>query len=171
MSVTLHRCAHVWLKRGPCWRVQKALDEQAIYYELVKGPNRPGKRDDLERLLGAVEIARDIFTASAFSDFIEVEVAPGPGVVSKADLEHWARRSAGCYWHAAGTCKMGSGPEAVLDERLKVRGVHGLRVADASVMPTVVSGNPHAAITMIAERAADFLLTENRARPDTRGVV
>ena len=52
MVVTLHRCAHVWLKLGPCWRVQKALDAQAIDYELVKGPNRPGKRDDLERLSG-----------------------------------------------------------------------------------------------------------------------
>ncbi len=52
MAVKLHRCAHVWLKLGPCWRVHKALDEQAIDYELVKGPNRPSKRDDLERLSG-----------------------------------------------------------------------------------------------------------------------
>jgi glutathione S-transferase len=52
VAVKLHRCQHVWLKRGPCWRVQQALDEQAIDYELVKGPNRPGKRDDLQRLSG-----------------------------------------------------------------------------------------------------------------------
>ena len=52
MAVKLHRCRHVWLKRGPCWRVQKALDERAIDYELVTGPNRPGKRHALERLSG-----------------------------------------------------------------------------------------------------------------------
>ena len=52
MAIKLHRCAHVWLKLGPCWRVQKALDEHGLDYELVKGPNRPSKRDDLERLSG-----------------------------------------------------------------------------------------------------------------------
>jgi len=52
VAVKLHRCAHVWLKRGPCWRVQKALDEHRVDYELVKGPNRPSKRDDLELLSG-----------------------------------------------------------------------------------------------------------------------
>jgi choline dehydrogenase len=89
--------------------------------------------------------------------FIEAEFQPGPAVGSDEELLDYARRRGGTVYHPTSTCKMGSDPLAVVDAELRVNGVEGLRVADASVMPTVVSGNTNAATIMIGEKAADLL--------------
>ncbi|HEY5990431.1 MAG TPA: GMC oxidoreductase, partial [Streptosporangiaceae bacterium] len=91
------------------------------------------------------------------------ELWPGPGVRTSARLRGYIRRAAGSYYHPAGTCRMGTGPAAVVDPQLRVHGVTGLRVADASVMPIVPNAPPNATVLAIAERAAD-LITAHSAR-------
>ena len=74
------------------------------------------------------------------------------------DVEEHIRATLGSYWHPAGTCRMGIDEDAVVDPELRVRGIEGLRVADASIMPLIVGGNTHAATMLIGEKAADLLL-------------
>ncbi|MFI0421851.1 GMC family oxidoreductase [Spongiactinospora sp. 9N601] len=121
-------------------------------------PNYLGDRADLDRLVQGVELARDIFATRAFAGDLAGELLPGPDVTGREALARFARDRADTYHHQAGSCRMGIDDDAVVDPRLRVRGVTGLRVADASVMPAVTSGNTHAAVQMIAERCADFVL-------------
>ena len=88
-----------------------------------------------------------------------VEAYPGPEVAD-ADVEDWVRRTVITYHHQVGTCRMGSDDAAVVDPQLRVRGVEGLRVIDASVIPTITTGNTNAPAALIAERGAEFLLAE-----------
>ena len=120
-------------------------------------PNYLSAPSDLDRLVQGVEMAREIFATSAFAPWVKQELFPGPAVSSPADLTAFVRRSADSYHHQAGSCKMGSDEMAVVDPALRVYGLEGLRVADASVMPVVPSGNCHAGIVMIAERLAGML--------------
>ena len=96
--------------------------------------------------------------------YIAEERAPGPACDSDADLLAYARETGTTVYHPTSTCRMGSDPQAVVDERLRVRGIDALRVIDASVMPTVVSGNTNAAVVMIAEKGADMILQDASAR-------
>jgi choline dehydrogenase len=89
--------------------------------------------------------------------FIAEEFQPGHGVASDAQLLQYARERGGTVYHPTSTCTMGTGPMAVVDPELKVHGIEGLRVADASVMPTVISGNTNAATIMIGEKLADMV--------------
>ena len=107
--------------------------------------------------MGAVKRSREIFATRAFSEWVTGEVLPGPSVSSDAQLREFVRRRADSYHHQAGSCKMGADDRAVVDPSLRVRGLEGLRVADASVMPAVPSGNCHAGILMIAEKCADLI--------------
>jgi choline dehydrogenase len=91
------------------------------------------------------------------SDFVKQEIVPGPDVDGPEALRGFVTAAADSYHHQSGSCKMGTDDMAVVDPDLKVRGVEGLRIADASVMPAVPSGNCHAAIVMIAERLSDML--------------
>lgn len=126
-------------------------------------PNYLDAREDVDRLIAGVRLARRIFATRAFADWVGPELLPGPGVGdADAALEAFVRDHADSYHHQAGSCKMGTDPMAVVDPQLRVRGVDGLRVADASVMPAVTSGNCHAAILAIAERLADFLKAGRR---------
>jgi len=120
-------------------------------------PNYLGERADLERLVAAVKLSRDLFATQAFSGWVTGELRPGADIRTDAELTEWVRQTADSYHHQAGSCKMGIDDMAVVDPQLRVYGVDGLRVADASVMPVVPSGNCHAGILMIAERAADLL--------------
>jgi choline dehydrogenase len=120
--------------------------------------NYYSERVDLERTAHMVSIARDIYGTRAFArDWGLTEVSPGPGVRTRAELEQWVVANTGSYYHFAGSCRMGIGSMSVVDPQLRVHGIDGLRVADASVMPSLVSANPHTTVVMIGERAADFL--------------
>ena len=93
--------------------------------------------------------------------FVAREISPGADVLTDAQIEAYTRQTAVTAYHRAGTCKMGieADPTAVVDDKLRVRGVEGLRVVDASVFPYLVGGNINATTIMIAERCADFVLT------------
>jgi len=120
-------------------------------------PNYLGAESDLERLVQGVKIARDIFATDAFSGWIKDELMPGPEVRSDDQLRAFVRQNADTYHHQAGSCKMGLDSMAVVDPQLRVYGVEGLRVADASVMPVVPSGNCHAGILVIGEKVSDLI--------------
>jgi choline dehydrogenase len=120
-------------------------------------PNYFGDRSDLTRLVQAFQLSRDLFATSAFKGLLSSELKPGPQVSSVEEITAFVRATADCYHHQSGSCRMGIDDLAVVDPRLRVRGVDGLRVVDASVMPAVPSGNCHTAIVAIAERAADLI--------------
>jgi len=88
------------------------------------------------------------------------EYRPGDSAQSDDEVLEFVRNYGATIFHPVGTCKMGAGPEAVVDARLRVHGVAGLRVVDASIMPTLVSGNTNAPVVMIAEKAADLILQD-----------
>jgi choline dehydrogenase len=113
---------------------------------------------DLATARRGVRLARRIYGTAPQSALIEREIAPGPAIESDADLNAYIRARAGVTQHPVGTCTMGVGAGAVLDPKLRVRGIAGLRVVDASVMPAVPGGNTNAAVIMIAEKAADLIL-------------
>jgi choline dehydrogenase len=106
----------------------------------------------------AIRIARAIMTAPAMATFQVTEVAPGTDRNDDDEILDWVKRAAETTYHPVGTCKMGSDPMAVVDAKLRVHGIEGLRVADASIMPTLTSGNTNAPSIMIGERAADLVL-------------
>jgi choline dehydrogenase len=114
---------------------------------------------DLKALAAAVRMTREIAGQHALAGWRGREVAPGPGVRTSAEIAAYIRRALLSYHHQVGTCRMGIDRLAVVDPSLRVHGVPGLRVADASVMPAVISGNTNAATIMIGERCADIILT------------
>ncbi|NGO54707.1 GMC family oxidoreductase [Allomesorhizobium camelthorni] len=115
---------------------------------------------DLRTMIAGIRMTRDVIVQKAFAPYRGKELAPGPNVDTDADMTKWLRATAMTTFHPVGTCKMGSDPMAVVDARLKVRGIERLRVADASIMPIISSGNTNAPAIMIAEKAADFILGE-----------
>jgi choline dehydrogenase len=115
---------------------------------------------DIADLTAVCRRTRDVFGADALRPYVMEEILPGPSVVTDEDWETYFRTHSWRGEHPIGTCRMGVGDEAVVDPRLRVRGVEGLRVVDASVMPTLVSGHTNAPTVMIAERAADFIRAE-----------
>jgi choline dehydrogenase len=148
------------LSRG--W-VKLASADPAAYPRI--NANYFGERADLDRMTMMVEMARDIYASKAFADgYALTEVAPGPQVSDRKGLADWVIENVGSYYHFAGSAKMGIDSMAVVDPQLRVRGVEGLRVADASVMPAVTSTNPHTTVVMIGERAADLIKQEVRTR-------
>lgn len=120
-------------------------------------PNYLGVESDLERLVQGVKIARGIFGTKTFSSWVKQELMPGPDVQTEDQLHDFVRKNADSYHHQVGSCKMGLDAMAVVDPQLRVNGVEGLRVADASVMPVVPSGNCHTGILMIGEKASDLI--------------
>jgi choline dehydrogenase len=90
--------------------------------------------------------------------YCKQEIYPGPQAQTDEDLLNHVRATAGTTFHQTSTCMMGPGPKSVVDTELRVKGLQGLRVIDASVMPTVVSGNTNATVIMIAEKGADMIL-------------
>lgn len=94
--------------------------------------------------MAAIKLTRQLFHNSAFDEFRGKEIAPGMGVQTDAALIAYIRDTAKTVWHPVGTCKMGTDPMAVLDPELRVHGIEGLRVVDASIMPTITTGNTNA---------------------------
>jgi choline dehydrogenase len=119
-------------------------------------PNYLSTETDQRTIVDGLNLCRRILEQPQFRPFLELEILPGAGVRSDDELLAFARQRGGTVFHPTSTCKMGVDSMAVVDPELRVRGIDGLRVADASVMPTVVSGNTNAATIMIGERAADF---------------
>ncbi|HEY9642800.1 MAG TPA: GMC oxidoreductase [Coleofasciculaceae cyanobacterium] len=114
-------------------------------------------QSDVKRLVDTLKLIRQIFQSSAFDEFRGREVAPGADVQSDADIAAYIRQTCGTVFHPIGTCKMGTDSMAVVDSELRVYGVEGLRVVDASIMPTIITGHINAPTIMIGEKAADLI--------------
>ena len=108
-------------------------------------------------LLAAMRKGRELMAASPLKEITGEEIAPGAGLQGDAELLEWVRNNAETTYHPVGTCKMGSDAMAVVDRELRVHGIEGLRVADASIMPTLTSGNTNAPSIMIGEKCADMV--------------
>jgi choline dehydrogenase len=114
-------------------------------------------KSDGQKLVAGIKLIRKLFQTRAFDELRGEEVAPGADVQSDETLEAYIRESCTTLFHPVGTCKMGTDPMAVVDPELRVHGVEGLRVVDASIMPTLTTGNTNAPTIMIAEKAADLI--------------
>jgi choline dehydrogenase-like flavoprotein len=128
-------------------------------------PNFLADPDDVARMVRGVQLTRRILQQPALAAFGAREMARSAGAVSDAQIEQFVRDYTDTVYHPVGSCRMGPGPMDVVDPELRVRGVQGLRVVDASVMPQVVSGNTNAPTIMIAEKAADLIKAAARAEP------
>ena len=116
---------------------------------------------DIDPLVRGIQAAREIAGARAMARICKAELAPGPDVVSDEALIADFRARSGTVYHPVGTCRMGRNPtQSVVDARLRAHGVEGLRVADASIFPSLVSGNTNAAVMMVAARAAAMILED-----------
>jgi choline dehydrogenase len=124
-------------------------------------PNYLAASEDVRILRDGVKIGREILSQRAFDPYRGPELAPGPDVKTDAQIDEFLRRSCHTQYHPVGSCKMGLDPMAVVDSDLRVRGLDGLRVVDASIMPTMVSANTNAATIMIAEKGSDMILNRN----------
>ena len=150
--------------------LQYALSRGSVTLRSAKPEDAPRIRlnlfadqADIDTVIRGIHIARDIFGRSPMREKIKGEIAPGADIQSDADLAAYIRRTAATTQHACGTCRMGHDDTAVVDDRLRLRGIDRLRVIDASVMPTIPSGHINAPTIMIAEKGADMVL-EDRAR-------
>jgi choline dehydrogenase len=128
-------------------------------------PNYLAEELDRKTLVAGLRILRDIYSQPAFRDLIDGEVLPGASRQTDAELLEFAANGGGTVFHPVGTCRMGSDARSVVDPLLKVRGVEGLRVIDASVMPDMVSANTNAASIMIGEKGAALVLGTDQSTP------
>jgi len=161
---TLHACSLRPRSRG---RLELAsadpLDKVRIF------ANYLGDADgyDLRMMIECVKLSRELFAQPAFAPFRAGEMFPGAATRSDAEIEAFCRAKAETIYHPIGTCRMGDDVAAVVDPQLRVRGVEGLRVVDASVMPNLIGGNTNAPTIMIAERAADLILGRAQLAPSS----
>ena len=140
--------------RGQLWlNSADPLDRPRMVFNFLEA------EEDQTRLVSAVRIARRILSAKALSPFRGEELTPGAGTETDGQILAYVRESAKSAHHPVGTCAMGRAddPLAVLDSELAVRGVRGLRVCDASAMPSVPTSNPHSSVIAIAERCAELI--------------
>ncbi len=162
---TLHVCQLRPKSRGHIsLRSADPLDDPRICANYLEHP------DDLREMIAAVRLARRVLQAPAFNGINGGEVEPGPTVQSDDEIAADLRRRAETIYHPVGTCKMGADAMAVVDSNLRVRGIDGLRVADASIMPTLIGGNTNAPAMVIAERAARMILAQSLAAPGAERV-
>jgi choline dehydrogenase len=123
--------------------------------------NHLGTDRDLAAIVRAIEVARELGQQAAFDSVREAELIPGLKATSRGDLIDLARTGSASFGHAVGTAKIGSDADAVVDSELRVHGLRGLRVADASVMPSIISAPTNAASFMIGGRAAELINAAN----------
>jgi choline dehydrogenase-like flavoprotein len=128
-------------------------------------PNLLAAPEDLQPLIRGIRLIRRIFSSPAFAPYRARETAPGSAAQSDADLVAYIRAEAYTVHHPVSTCRMGTDALAVVDPQLRVTGIEGLRVADASVFPSIIGGNTNAAVVMIAEKAADMILGRSALAP------
>ncbi len=122
--------------------------------------NAPAERADVDAALACIALSRKIGNSAELRPFVKREVMPGP--LSGGPLESFARNATRTFWHRCGTAKMGRDEMSVVDGDLKVHGVDNLRVADASIMPRITTGNTMAPCVIIGERAAQLLATPHQ---------
>ena len=115
---------------------------------------------DMQALVTGVQLCRKIAAQPALRPFVAEELSPGAPLNSDKDIEEFVRQTGVSNHHPSSTCAMGTGPNTVVDARLRVHGIAGLRVADASIMPVVVGGNTNAPSIMIGEKAAAMVLED-----------
>ena len=129
-------------------------------------PNFASHPRDIDRLVAGVRETRRVLAQAAFDQHHDVEVSPGPELQSDEELREFVRRTAEVAYHPVGTCRMGpvGDPMAVVDPRLRVHGIAGLRVVDCSIMPTVPGCNTNAPATMVGEKAAVMILEDVAGR-------
>ncbi len=120
--------------------------------------------EDRQIAIAGINKVRQIMSQSAMAPYAPEEIAPTRATSSDEEILDYARRAASLCSTPVGTCRMGNDEYAVTDERLRVRGIDGLRVVDASIMPTIPSGNTNAPAIMIAEKAADMIREDRKAR-------
>ncbi|MGH8218591.1 MAG: GMC family oxidoreductase [Steroidobacteraceae bacterium] len=158
--VILHERSRGWVTL----RSADPLDAPRVQLNLFSDPS------DFEIARRGIRTARRIFATRPQEDIIAREMRPGPAVQSDAEIDAYVRETSQVTQHPVGTCSMGLGAEAVVDPQLRVRGVAGLRVVDASIMPTVPGANTNAAVIMIAEKGSDLILGRPPPPPeDVRG--
>lgn len=126
-------------------------------------PNYLSAPNDLEVIRAGIRLSRKIFSMPALAPLCVQETFPGPDVQTDDDMERYARGNGGTVYHPVGTCRMGTDPMAVVDPRLRVHGIDGLRVADASIIPAMPSGNTNAPTIMIGEKCAAMIREDARA--------
>ena len=107
-----------------------------------------------------MRFTRKIFAAPAIARHSVEETLPGPNIQTESELIDYARNFGNTIYHPVGTCRMGQGPSSVVDDRLRVRGITGLRVIDASIMPTLTTGNTNAPTIMIGEKGAAMIIAD-----------
>jgi len=152
---TLHACTLRPRSRGHLELVSaNPADKVHIHANYLSDP----EGYDLKMLIEGVKLSRALLAQPAFAPYRAGEMFPGEAARSDAEIEAFCRAKAETIYHPIGTCRMGSDPDAVVDPQLRVNGVKGLRVVDASVMPNLIGGNTNAPTIMIAERAADLIL-------------
>jgi choline dehydrogenase len=117
---------------------------------------------DMRAVVTGVRLARTIAGQPALQPYVAEEIAPGPATTSDSDMEAFVRLTGVSNHHPSSTCAMGTGTNSVVDPRLRVHGIDGLRIADASIMPSVVAGNTNAPSIMIGEKAAAMILEDAR---------
>jgi choline dehydrogenase len=137
----------------------------SILFNYLKEPQ------DRRDLRTAVRLVREILAQPALADYRGAELYPGPGVQSDEEIDAYIRRGAETCFHPVGTCRMGVDEDAVVDEKCRVRGVEFLRVVDASIMPSIVSGNTNAPTIMMAEKASDLIRGKAALAPAKESVV
>jgi choline dehydrogenase len=124
-------------------------------------PNYLSTEGDRKIAIDSIKVARKIAEADSLKKHILDEYVPGQSFISDEELLEAAKNNSQSIYHPVGTCKMGHDENSVVDEQLKVHGIYGLRVVDASIMPELVSGNTNAPTMMIAEKAAEMILSDN----------
>ncbi|MFZ4603149.1 MAG: choline dehydrogenase [Caulobacterales bacterium] len=158
---TVHAC-----QLRPESRGEVRLASADPFADPIIDPNYLATELDRRTMRDSVRLVREVLEQPALADYRGPEMRPGPGVTSDAEIDAFVRTSGETIYHPVGTCRMGADDRAVLDAELRVRGVEGLRVVDASAMPLLIGGNTNAPTIMMAEKAADMILGRAALAPD-----
>jgi choline dehydrogenase len=162
----------VFMEKVPMFTMQANVSRSRSRGQLSLRSNSPydapdiqanmlGDEYDLKTLIEGAKLSWKLFSTEALGQYIKSEVFPPSQPQNDEEWEHLVRMATGPCYHPVGTCKMGSDPKSVVDPQLKVRGVAGLRVADGSVIPQIISGNTNSICMVIGDKASQMILSES----------